>query len=529
MLNPSSAILLLLASVSSTLALSSWYTEPGGIPVGSVEGDKVRGVNLGGWFILENWMMPSFFNADGVRDTYINDEWSYCLVLGHDECLKRLEKHWDTYIVEDDFKRFANYSLNTVRIPMGYWAWTTPEAFEPYIQGQLPYLERALNWSSMYGLDVMMDLHGLPGGQNGQDNQGYKGMIEFQKNSTNMDRALEALANMTKFVTADRFGGVVKAIELTNEPYILEFNPNGMNFYELADFYVKGYRAVRDNELIIDGSKEVMVVIHDAFQPPLNWRYFWSEPSLGLNWTNYALDTHIYDAFGGAAQKSWQEHLDTICSLASSISEAQTYFPVIVGEFSLGINTYCVDYKTCWGLSMDQVISNFTSTYEASLFMRQFWEVQSDVYELAAGWIFWSVHHDFAAPWSWTQSAAQNWIPEDPAEKIWPFNRGASSYCLDTAHPLAGDQNMPSFPNHANNYVNIDISSVKPKRLGVNPNTISTGNSSVDTNSSASASSSKNATVSSTPTHSSPSAALPRLALSYTLCFVFSLVSFVGL
>lgn len=183
-----------------------------------------------------------------------------------------------------------------------------------YIEGQLPYLERALNWSSWYGLDVMMDLHGLPGGANGQDNQGYKGPIEFQLNSTNMDRAIEALANMTKYVTADKFDGVVKAIELTNEvslpltfhvvpnidsatsyqPYILEFNSRGMDFYTLADFYVKGYQAVRANEHIIEGANEVMVVIHDAFQPLLNWRYFWSEESLGLNWTNYALDTREY-------------------------------------------------------------------------------------------------------------------------------------------------------------------------------------------------------------------------------------------
>ncbi|KIR40547.1 glucan 1,3-beta-glucosidase [Cryptococcus deuterogattii 99/473] len=407
-----------------TRALSSWYTEPGGTPTGSVEGDK----------------------------------WSFCQVLGQDECLARLQQHWDTYITEDDFKRFANYSLNTVRIPMGYWAWTTPEDYEPW-----------------YGLDVMMDLHGLPGGANGQDNQGYKGPIEFQSNSTNMDRAIEALANMTKYVTADKFDGVVKAIELTNEPYILEFNSRGMDFYTLADFYLKGYQAVRANEHIIEGANEVMVVIHDAFQPLLNWRYFWSEESLGLNWTNYALDTHIYDAFNGADQKSYQEHLDTICGLSASIAEAQQYFPVIVGEFALGVNTYCVDYQSCWGLTMDEVIANFTSTYEASLFMRQFWEVQSDVYELGAGWIFWSVHHELAGPWSWTQSAAQNWIPMDPSEKIWPFYPDASSYCLDTFNPLEGDQNLPSFPLYANNYTNIDISSVKPVKLNAaNPASNST-------------------------------------------------------
>lgn len=28
------------------------------------------------------------------------------------------------------------------------------------------------------------------------------------------------------------------------------------------------------------------------------------------------------------------------------------------------------------------------------MFLRQFWEVQQDVYELAAGWIFWSFKHE---------------------------------------------------------------------------------------------------------------------------------------
>jgi glucan 1,3-beta-glucosidase len=78
---------------------------------------------------------------------------------------------------------------------------------------------------------------------------------------------------------------------MREQPYIKEYNPNGMDFNVLADYYVQGYNTVRASEYIAEGSQEVMVVIHDAFQPLLNWKYFWSEPSLGLNWTNYALDT----------------------------------------------------------------------------------------------------------------------------------------------------------------------------------------------------------------------------------------------
>ncbi|CAD6586594.1 MAG: hypothetical protein TREMPRED_004495, partial [Tremellales sp. Tagirdzhanova-0007] len=325
-------LLIALALLSAVRALSSWYTAPGGTPAGSVPGDKIRGVDLGGWFILS-----SHGKAAGKLD---DAGFLRCLAFGS----------------------------------AGY---TRREDFEPYVQGQLPYLERALYWSDEYGIDVLLDLHGLPGGQNGQDNQGRQGPIEFQANSTNMNRAMMALANMTETATANRFNGVVKAIELTNEPYILEYAPNGMEFNTLADFYVQGYATVRASENIISGSNEVMVVIHDAFQPLLNWEYFWSEPSLGLNWTNYALDTHIYDAFGGSSGKSDQEHLDTICAMASDISAAQAKYPVIVGEFSIGTNTYCVDYQSCFGASLGDTIANLTNS-EASLFLRQFWEVQVD-------------------------------------------------------------------------------------------------------------------------------------------------------
>lgn len=57
-------------------------------------------------------------------------------------------------------------SLNHVRIPIGYWAFEVGSG-EPYIQGQLPYLKKAITWASNYGLKVIVDLHGAPGSQNG--------------------------------------------------------------------------------------------------------------------------------------------------------------------------------------------------------------------------------------------------------------------------------------------------------------------------------------------------------------------------
>lgn len=57
-------------------------------------------------------------------------------------------------------------SLNHIRLPIGYWAFEVgPD--EPYITGQLPYLQNAVTWASKHGLKLIVDLHGVPGSQNG--------------------------------------------------------------------------------------------------------------------------------------------------------------------------------------------------------------------------------------------------------------------------------------------------------------------------------------------------------------------------
>lgn len=46
-----------------------------------------------------------------------------------------------------------------MRLPIGYWAFDV-SAGEPYIQGQLPYLTKAVNWAQNHGLKLIVDLHG---------------------------------------------------------------------------------------------------------------------------------------------------------------------------------------------------------------------------------------------------------------------------------------------------------------------------------------------------------------------------------
>jgi len=118
---------------------------------------KVRGVNLGGWFVLEPWITPSIFENSG-SDTIV-DEYTLTKELGKDEARKRLANHWNSWITQSDFYQIKKAGLNHVRIPIGYWS-IYPISGDPYVQGAYDVLGKALDWANNAGLKVMIDLHG---------------------------------------------------------------------------------------------------------------------------------------------------------------------------------------------------------------------------------------------------------------------------------------------------------------------------------------------------------------------------------
>ena len=69
------------------------------------QNDKIRGVNIGGWLVLEPYITPSLFQqwAPGTEPV---DEWHYTQYLGKEVAADRLETHWKTFYTEDDFKKF---------------------------------------------------------------------------------------------------------------------------------------------------------------------------------------------------------------------------------------------------------------------------------------------------------------------------------------------------------------------------------------------------------------------------------------
>jgi glucan 1,3-beta-glucosidase len=131
----------------------------------------LRGVNLGGWLVLEKWMVPKVY-----RGTDAVDEYQLGNMLGKD-ARARLQQHRETFITAEDFKWIKDAGLNAVRLPVGYWALEAPK---PYVESS-EFIDFALEQAQQNGLKLILDLHGAPGSQNGWDHSGRSGKIGWDK------------------------------------------------------------------------------------------------------------------------------------------------------------------------------------------------------------------------------------------------------------------------------------------------------------------------------------------------------------
>ncbi|OAX40064.1 glycoside hydrolase family 5 protein [Rhizopogon vinicolor AM-OR11-026] len=409
-------VYLALAGVSLFRSVSSQVNP--GFPYGS---EKVRGVNLGGWLVLEPWITPSIFDNTGNPD--IVDEWTFGQYYDRATATSVLQNHWNTWITESDFADIAAAGLNHVRLPIGYWAFEVGPG-EPYIQGQLPYLQNAVQWASQYGLKVIVDLHGAPGSQNGFDNSGQRMLYPtWQSNQTNIartDAIIKQLASM--FAGQD---SVVPIIEPLNEPAGYD---SGV-LAPLTQYYYDSYGNIRYPYGTSTQSNTV-VLLHDAFQSLSYWAGFETPP----NWQGVAMDTHIYQVFSDSdVAMSWQEHIDAACSTQSTLAGFDLW--LMVGEWSPAA-TDCATYLngrgigsrydgsypgstyvgSCTGITGSA--STFSSSYKT--FLRQYWEAQVISYETVDGWIMWTWKAENADEWSYQAGLQNGWIPWSPTDLEYP-------------------------------------------------------------------------------------------------------------
>nr|MCR4674501.1 glycosyl hydrolase family 5 [Lachnospiraceae bacterium] len=134
--------------------------------------EKIKGVNLGNWLVLEKWMEPAMFDGvDAEDETWLNRRADKNMLK------ERMKQHRDTYVEEKDFRFLKEAGITHVRIPVPYFIFGDRE---PFI-GCIEYLDKAFDWAEKYEIKILVDLHTTPGSQNGYDNGGICGVCKWHK------------------------------------------------------------------------------------------------------------------------------------------------------------------------------------------------------------------------------------------------------------------------------------------------------------------------------------------------------------
>lgn len=308
----------------------------------------MRGVNIGGWLVLEKWMTPELYEGYKAED-------EFHLLQARTDKKEMLKHHRDTFITKEDFKWIKSHGIDTVRLPVGHWLF---EASEPYVDAK-KYVDQAFAWATEVGLDVVLDLHAAKGCQNGFDNGGLSGVISWHKEKQNIVDTLDFIKQLAMtYKDQEKLTG----IQLLNEPHWT------IPLELLQDFYVQGYGIIRD----ILGN-DVSVILHDAFR--INeWEEFFKEQQF----QNTYLDTHMYQVFGEVKKDaSFIELMDFIKEKRiKSIHALQKYTKIIVGEWSCAL-----PHQTKEQLD-DRVVLDAHYHFLSNLLLLTF--------EEADGWFFWN-------------------------------------------------------------------------------------------------------------------------------------------
>jgi len=366
-------------------------------------GEKVRGVNLGGWFVLEPWITPSLFEATPED---VVDEYTMSAKLGKPEMKKRMEKHWNSWITKADFGEIAGAGLNFVRIPIGYWS-VSPVDGDPYVQGAFEKLGEAIGWAGDAGLKVMIDLHGAPGSQNGFDNSGKRGEVGWLQGDT-YDQTITALNKIRDEYASNP---AVASIELLNEP----MGPQ-LDLGTVKQFYMDGWGNLKDSD--------VAVCFHEAFEGVDAWGDW------GAGMSNLLLDTHHYEVFdSGMLEMGIDEHVGSVCDFGGQMASTGKW--TISGEWT-GAMTDCAKWLNGRGIGA-RYDGSYNKEGEGSYYIgscegkssgsvdglseadknniKTFIGAQMAAYEKATGWIFWTWKTEGAPEWDFQALNRAGLIP----------------------------------------------------------------------------------------------------------------------
>ena len=271
---------------------------------------KLRGTNLGGWMLHENWIngMDSSGLPDDIamRNTLLSR-------FGEATANRLIAAFEDNWVTELDLDNLRALGLNVLRVPFSYR--NVMDANFNWRSDAFTQLDWIVDEAWKRGIYTVLDLHGAPGGAS-----------PFQSSGITNGGALWTDVNLQNVATdiwtrvATHYAGHpgVAAYDLLNEPVPPSYNA----VWSLYDRFYDAIRAVdAEHVVMMEGAGGAGVGNSywsvDTLPAPASW-----------GWTNVAYQTHAYALDGGTGAEGTAQWQVTQLSYNS--------VPILVGEFNLG-------------------------------------------------------------------------------------------------------------------------------------------------------------------------------------------------
>ncbi|MDO9274626.1 MAG: cellulase family glycosylhydrolase [Lutibacter sp.] len=175
----------------------------------------LKGTNLGHWLVPEGYM----FKMNQVNAPRKIDEMLYELV-GPDS----LQVFWagflNNYITHNDIKYLKSIGSNHIRLPFHYKMFTD-DLYMGERNAGFKYFDRLLDWCRQENMYVLLDMHGAPGGQTGDnidDSYGYPFLFKSKSSQDLMTEIWVKIAEKYKNEP------LIIGYDIVNEPIAHYFN-----------------------------------------------------------------------------------------------------------------------------------------------------------------------------------------------------------------------------------------------------------------------------------------------------------------
>lgn len=282
--------------------------DPAGKPV------TLKGANLGNWLMIEMWMLGLADREGQPKDQHALEE-VLTRRFGEAEKDRLMNVYRASWMTERDFRLIRSFGFNLARLPINYRLLEDDRAPMKLKADAWRWIDQAVDACERHGIYVILDMHGVQGGQSNFDHTGHSDQNKLWGSRENRARLAWLWGEMAKRY---RTRSAVVAYDVFNEPY-------GGNKTQQVEVFREAYAAIRKHD------PKKLVFAHG------NWDDFahYGDPKAN-GWTNVGFQMHYYPGLFGNGRPTLATHARHLASMKDVADRLRKLnVPFLVGEMNV--------------------------------------------------------------------------------------------------------------------------------------------------------------------------------------------------